>query len=213
MDNLQIVLDYAKSAGMTPQTTIELVEAYYPRAYHNLQHIAEMLVASERYRKALSKYEFRTLTSAILWHDYYQTDNRFPHFKNSNEFESVTLAAGMCQYDVRQTDLIPVILATDYFSVENDRFRKYEGLPRIIRDLDLMGLAHDPDLFKWNNERVAKEHGVPPTDPIYRANRHRVLTRLVEGDLNLFDSFPNRDDLLLKMHVNIDSLKGPTRAN
>lgn len=221
-DNLTVVSEAFRSVSRSNELYETIIRQYWRRPYHNIDHIAEMLLAASRF--TLDKSSREILTRSIIFHDIIQPGEQLEfygykyghgHDNDSPEMASARFGADRSRLKIQHT-VLETILATDYTAPANYRFRGYSGLARMIRDLDLMGLAAQPQTFKLNTRKVWEEMSPGFEQQVSWENflieRRRILMSIVERDANIFASFGNHaSSMLHETLYNIKSL-GPGAA-
>lgn len=162
--------------GVSNEVFQELIQRYSEpeRAYHNLEHIAQLLQTAETFKARLSDYE--AVRMAIWFHDVI-----YNPLANDNEAESAAFAekhlARLLLDDNKIEKVKNLILATAHHtqvSVEGDSDTAF------FLDFDLMILGSDLERYKTYTRQIRKEYQAIP-DLLYKPGRKRILQRFYEA--------------------------------
>lgn len=164
----------------------KIVEAYTPRPYHNLLHLAYMFDMYNLYQEHKYKNSFRTqndeLIFAIFLHDYVyepSKNNSYQNEKDSADF-AYKLVRNQAQNCINALTVFEAIMATthDDTYLTDDHWRRTQ----LIADLDLsiLGTA-DPTTWKNYTEDIRKEYA-DYSDEKYNLGRLEFLSALLEKE-------------------------------
>lgn len=143
------------------------------RHYHNILHIADLLknlhILVNVYRDRIVYLD--ELIHAVIWHDAYYDPNA-PKGVNENYSSIISLEeleAASINKSWLQDLLIATVHDVEVFSIEE----------QIIADIDLMGLAADPETFAQNSANIRKEYP-NITDKQFNEGRKKFFEFLLE---------------------------------
>lgn len=162
--------------GVCNEVFQELIQHYSEseRAYHNLDHIAQLLQTAETFKARLLDYNAVRL--AIWFHDVI-----YNPLANDNEAESALFAekrlARLLLDDVKIEKIKNLILATVHHTQlppEGDSDSAF------FLDFDLMILGSDLETYKTYTKQIRKEYQAIP-DLLYKPGRKRILQRFYDS--------------------------------
>jgi predicted metal-dependent HD superfamily phosphohydrolase len=148
-----------------------LLEAYGDpgRHYHGLDHLRDCLA---RLDEAPATSDVRDLAEAALWyHDVVYLPGAPDNEARSAECAAAALREGGVPED-RTREIARLVRLTDHLVSADD------PAGALVCDVDLSILGRPPAEFAEYERRIRAEYGHVP-EPLYRAGRARVLTRLL----------------------------------
>jgi predicted metal-dependent HD superfamily phosphohydrolase len=150
----------------------QLCEAYQEkhRAYHNLHHIAALLLLAQQYRANLQ--DFRTVFLSIWFHDAVYKPSR----KDNEEASAVLARKSLRQLRIpdEATDkVVRYILATKHHWATDESDLQW------FLDFDLSILSSPEQEYKTYTEQIRKEYSLYP-DWLYNAGRKKAMAVFLE---------------------------------
>ena len=154
------------------QNWLDLEKAYSKKSrhYHNLTHIAAMILSFETYSDRLNKPN--EILFSIFYHDYIYKSS-----KKDNELKSAEFALSILPKNIsfdRQL-IFDAICAT-----QQHQHNAIEDINWLI-DFDLKILARDWEDYKIYFEQIRKEYSIYP-DFLYKPGRAKALKHFLEDE-------------------------------
>lgn len=173
-----------------PQPVITILEDAYrtpPRAYHNLEHVNEVL---QQFCSVPSWQDPSSVALAILFHDAIYEAGRTDNEARSADLAEQTLAAYpiAIPYDSARVRQL-ILLTARHGSIDGSAFDLDTAH---FLDCDMAILGSSPERFRTYEQAIAVEYGHLPRDA-YRVGRARFLQKLLDSPrIYISDTFYQR---------------------